>query len=91
MALRKEFLDQLRRLEDHIERLTTENQHLRKQVERQGDEAFEMAGAVMSIRKEDAERLAAFRKTNAELVQFVESIGDSESQYGPEARRILGL
>lgn len=88
---RKTILEQVRTLENRVEELTQENLHLHEQVNRQGEEAFEMAGATMQIRVEDAERLAAFQKTNTELVEFVEAISDSRSKFASKARQILGF
>jgi hypothetical protein len=89
---RKSFLNQLRRLEGTIETLREENRLLREQVELQGDQTFEMAGATMRIRKEDAEALAAFRKTNKELVEFMEEIAEAKrTKFSKKAQQILGL
>lgn len=88
---REQILRRVRDLEEHRNGLVEENALLKKQVEKQGQETFEIAGAVMDIRAEDAERLAQFRETNTELVQFVEAVADSKSKYAAEARRILGF
>lgn len=88
---RKIFLSQIRGLEENLAELLAENRMLKEQLELQGEETFEMAGATMAIRAEDAERLAAFRKTNGELVQFVEAVAESRTKFRDEARRILGF
>lgn len=88
---RQQILSRVRDLESRNNELVEENKLLGEQVEKQGAETFEIAGAVMEIRQEDSERLAAFRKQNTELVQFVELIADSKSKFATEARRILGF
>lgn len=91
MTDRKRFLNELRRLEEKVEEQANEILRLNEQLDRQGQEAFEMAGATMQIRQEDSERLAAFRRQNAQLVEFVESIADSKSKFRTKARKILGF
>lgn len=89
---RKEFLDEVRRLEDRNSVLAEENRLLKERVELQGNETFEMAGATMQIRQEDAEALAAFSKTNSELIEFVEEIAEAKrTKFSKKARQILGL
>jgi uncharacterized protein (UPF0335 family) len=91
MAERKTFLDAIRKLEAEKQEMAEEIAQMREVIDQQGEETFEMAGAVMAIRKEDTERLANFAKQNTILVEYVEKIADSQSKYRKEARQILGF
>lgn len=91
MTERKDFLNAIRRLEAQVGKQAGEIVLLEEQVDLQGEDTFEIAGAVMQIRKEDAAMLANYKKQNTILVGFVEKIADSKSKFGKEARQILGF
>lgn len=88
---RKDFLDAIRYLEGQVEAQAAQIVNLEEQVELQGSDAFEMAGATMDARREDVELIAAYKEQNTKLITFVEKVGDSKSKFGKEARRILGF
>lgn len=91
MTARKDFLDAIRQLENQVEEQAGLIVRLEEQLDQQGEETFEMAGAVMQIRKEDAATLANYRKQNTILIEFVEEIADSRSKFRKSARKILGF
>lgn len=91
MTERKRFLDEIRRLEETVGEQGSEIIMLKEQLDRQGEETFEIAGAVMEIRKEDASLLANYKKQNTILIRFAEMIADSQSKFRKEARQILGF
>lgn len=88
---RKEFLAEIRRLEELVEYQVVQISLLEEEVDRQGSDAFEMAGATMEIRREDTALITAYKEQNTRLIGFVEKIADSKSKFGKEARRILGF
>lgn len=88
---RKEFLAEIRRLEELVESQAVQISLFEEEIDRQGSDTFEMAGATMEIRREDAALIAAYKEQNTRLIEFVEKIADSKSKFGKEARRILGF
>lgn len=79
-----ELLEELSELRERIADLELE-------VKRNTEDTFLMAKATMQIRQEDAERLSAYQRQNTELVEFVESVADSEGPLAERACRILGF
>lgn len=91
MTERKDFLKEIRRLENIVETQAREIASFEQQLNLVGKETIEMAGAVMEVRKEDVGRLANYQKQNTILVGFVEKVADSKSKFKKEARQILGF
>lgn len=91
MTERKDFLKEIRRLEQRVEVQAQEILSFEKQLQLVGKETFEMAGAVMEVRQEDVEKLAKYKRQNTVLVNFVETIAESKSKFKKEARKILGF
>ena len=92
MATRRQFLEEIRRLEEIVQTQGNTIVNLELELDKHGEEAQSIARASMEVREEDVEQLTEYQQTNTKLVNFVEKVAASKrGKFAAEARKLLGM